>query len=45
MAAFTVNGRPVTVENNQKLIRFLRDGHGARSFYGGLYREWQTCDR
>ena len=26
MAAFTVNGKPVTVEKNQKLIRFLRDG-------------------
>uniref|UniRef100_UPI002805A9F5 2Fe-2S iron-sulfur cluster-binding protein n=1 Tax=uncultured Oscillibacter sp. TaxID=876091 RepID=UPI002805A9F5 len=25
MASFTVNGRPVTVENNQKLLRFLRD--------------------
>ena len=25
MAAFTVNGRSVTVEKNQKLIRFLRD--------------------
>ncbi len=25
MAAFTVNGKPVSVEKNQKLIRFLRD--------------------
>ena len=25
MAAFVVNGTPVTVEKNQKLIRFLRD--------------------
>ena len=25
MAAFTVNGRPVTAEKNQKLLRFLRD--------------------
>jgi len=26
MASFTVNGAPVTVEKNQKLLRFLRDG-------------------
>jgi len=26
MADFTVNGAPVTVEKNQKLLRFLRDG-------------------
>ena len=25
MASFTVNGHPVTVEKNQKLIRYLRD--------------------
>ena len=25
MATFTVNGKSVTVEKNQKLIRFLRD--------------------
>ena len=25
MAKFTVNGRAVTVENNQKLLRYLRD--------------------
>lgn len=25
MATFTVNGKAVTVEKNQKLIRFLRD--------------------
>lgn len=25
MATFTVNGQSVTVEKNQKLIRFLRD--------------------
>ena len=25
MAAFVVNGTPVTVEKNQKLIRYLRD--------------------
>ena len=25
MAVFTVNGKTVTVEKNQKLIRFLRD--------------------
>ena len=25
MATFTVNGRSVTVEQNQKLLRFLRD--------------------
>ena len=25
MAAFTVNGKPVSVEKNTKLIRFLRD--------------------
>ena len=25
MASFTVNGRPVTAEQNQKLLRFLRD--------------------
>ena len=35
MAAFTVNGRPVTVENNQKLIRFLRDGLGLTSVKDG----------
>lgn len=25
MATFTVNGQTVTVEHNQKLLRFLRD--------------------
>ncbi|WP_300416559.1 selenium-dependent xanthine dehydrogenase [uncultured Oscillibacter sp.] len=35
MAAFTVNGRPVTVENNQKLIRFLRDELGLTSVKDG----------
>ncbi len=35
MAAFTVNGKPVTVENNQKLIRFLRDGLGLTSVKDG----------
>ena len=25
MASFIVNGHPVTVEKNQKLIRYLRD--------------------
>ena len=25
MATFTVNGKPVTVERNQKLLRYLRD--------------------
>lgn len=31
MAAFTVNGKLVTVEKNQKLIRFLRDDLGLTS--------------
>ena len=35
MAAFTVNGKPVTVEKNQKLIRFLRDGLGLTSVKDG----------
>ena len=35
MAAFTVNGRPVTVENNRKLIRFLRDDLGLTSVKDG----------
>ena len=35
MAAFTVNGKPVTVENNRKLIRFLRDELGLTSVKDG----------
>ncbi len=35
MAAFTVNGKPVTVEKNQKLIRFLRDVLGLTSVKDG----------
>ena len=35
MAAFTVNGKPVTVEKNQKLIRFLRDSLGLTSVKDG----------
>ena len=35
MAAFTVNGKPVTVEKNQKLIRFLRDDLGLTSVKDG----------
>ncbi len=35
MAAFTVNGKPVTVEQNQKLIRYLRDSLGLTSVKDG----------
>ena len=35
MASFTVNGRPVSVERNQKLIRFLRDSLGLTSVKDG----------
>ena len=35
MAAFTVNGKSVTVEKNQKLIRFLRDELGLTSVKDG----------
>ena len=35
MAAFTVNGKPVTVEHNQKLIRYLRDSLGLTSVKDG----------
>ncbi len=35
MAAFTVNGKLVTVEKNQKLIRFLRDDLGLTSVKDG----------
>ncbi|WP_295765731.1 selenium-dependent xanthine dehydrogenase [uncultured Oscillibacter sp.] len=35
MADFIVNGRPVTVEEDQKLIRFLRDGLGLTSVKDG----------
>ena len=35
MAAFTVNGKPVTAEHNQKLIRFLRDSLGLTSVKDG----------
>ena len=35
MAAFTVNGKPVTVEKNQKLLRFLRDSLGLTSVKDG----------
>ena len=36
MAAFTVNGRPVTVENNRTLIHFLRADLGLGAVNDGL---------
>ncbi len=38
MAKFTVNGRAVTVENNQKLLRYLRDTLHLTSVKDGLQR-------
>ena len=35
MAEFTVNGKTVAVEKNQKLIRFLRDTLGLTSVKDG----------
>ena len=35
MATFTVNGRTVTVEKNQKLLRYLRDTLGLTSVKDG----------
>ena len=36
MASFIVNGHPVTVEKNQKLIRYLLDTLHLSSFKFGL---------
>ena len=38
MAAFVVNGTPVTVEKNQKLIRYLRDELHLTSVKDGCVR-------